>query len=133
MKKRIIALVLCMAVVLGALSGCAATAKEETYSVTVASEAGKALAEANVEIVIQNIYLGDGYFHVCQLKSECLSGGSGVPRDKWKIHFTTPSLCINLPIQAGPRATLHHRHYIPASSCSPPWNIPTQHPTRSSH
>ena len=85
-------------------------------------------AEANVEIVIQNIYLGNGYFHVCRLKSECLSGGSGVPRDKRKIHFITPSLCINLSIQAGPTATLSHCHYIPANSCSPPWNIPTQHP-----
>lgn len=73
MKKRVIALMLCMTVVLGAFSGCAATAKEETYSVTVASEAGKALAEANVEI-----YEG----------SEVVA--TGTTNEEGKVEFTLP-------------------------------------------
>lgn len=57
MKKRLFALLLCMMMVIGTLTGCGEEAPEEpkgptssTYTVTVVSVAGKVFEKANVEI-----------------------------------------------------------------------------------
>lgn len=57
MKKRLIALVLCMAMVLTTFIACS---KEATYTVNVASEAGKQLAGVTVEIYQEGTVVTSG-------------------------------------------------------------------------
>ncbi len=59
MKKRLLALVLCMAMVLATFVGCGAP-KEETYTVNVTSEAGKQLVGVNVEIQQEGTAVASG-------------------------------------------------------------------------